>query len=165
MKNAVFGVIFLCSVLAAQAAPPSEESVLKMMNSLQLHTTLDQMVAQLDAGMKAGMKDLVKGKEMDPVQTAEMDKLKSRMSATIKEEFSFAKMKDIYLKVYSEMFTQEEVNAINTFYASPAGKAMIEKIPLATKKATPLLHERMNQTVQKIKAMQQEFIRAQNRAP
>ncbi len=72
-------------------------------------------------------------------------------------------MKDIYVKVYGEMFTQEEVNAINTFYASPAGKAMIEKIPLATKKATPLLRARMEVTVQKIKAMQQEFIKEQNR--
>lgn len=162
MKNAAFGVIFFCSVAAAHAAPPSDESILKMMNALQLHVTLDQMVAQLDSGMKAGMKELAKGKELDPVRTAELGQLQSRISATIKDEFSFARMKDIYLKVYGEMFTQEEVNAINAFYASPAGKAMIEKIPLATKKATPLLHERMNLTTQKIKAMQQEFIKGQN---
>ena len=161
MKNAAFGVIFFCSVVAAQAAPPSEESVLKMMNALQLHVTLDQMVAQLDAGMKAGMKDLMKGKELDPLRTAELGQLQSRISATIKDEFSFARMKDIYVKVYSEVFTQEEVNAINAFYASPAGKSMIEKIPLATKKATPLLHERMSLTTHKIKVMQQEFIKEQ----
>jgi uncharacterized protein len=162
MKNAVFGVIFFCSVAAAHAAPPSDESVLKMMNALQLHVTLDQMVAQLDAGMKAGLKEMTKGKELDPLRTAELGQLQSRISATIKDEFSFARMKDIYLKVYGEMFTQEEVNAINAFYASPAGKAMIEKLPLATKKATPLLHERMSLTTQKIKAMQQEFIKGQN---
>ena len=161
MKNAAFGVIFFCSVAAAHAAPPSDESILKMMNALQLHVTLDQMVAQLDAGMKAGMKDLTKGKELDPLRTAELGQLQSRISATIKDEFSFAKMKDIYLKVYGEMFTQEEVNGINAFYASPAGKAMIEKIPLATKKATPLLHERISLTTQKIKVMQQEFMKEQ----
>jgi hypothetical protein len=162
MKNAVFGVIFFCSVVAAHAAPPSEESVLKMMNALQLHVTLDQMVAQLDAGMKAGLKDSMKGKELDPLRTAELGQLQSKISATIKDEFSFAKMKDIYLKVYGETFTQEEVNSINAFYASPAGKAMIEKIPLATKKATPLLHERMSLVTQKIKTMQQEFMKEQN---
>jgi hypothetical protein len=162
MKNAAFGMIFFCSVVAAHAARPSDESLLKMMNSLQLPVTLDQMVAQVDAGMKAGMKELAKGKELDPLRTAELGQLQSRISATIKDEFSFAKMKDIYLKVYGEMFTQEEVNAINAFYASPAGKAMIEKIPLATKKATPLLHERMSLTTQKIKIMQQEFMKEQN---
>jgi hypothetical protein len=161
MKNAACGVIFFCSIVAAQAARPSDESLLKMMNSLQLQVTLGQMVGQLDAGMKAGLKEMTKGKELDPVQTAELAQLESKISATIKDEFSFAKMKDIYLKVYGDMFTQEEVNGINAFYASPAGKAMIEKIPLATTKATPLLRERISLVTQRIKAMQQEFVKKQ----
>jgi uncharacterized protein len=161
MKNAAFGVVFLCSVVAARAVPPSDESILKMMNTLQLQTTLDQMVAQLDAGMKAGLKQLMEGKELTPLQTAQVGQLKTRMSATIKDELSFAKMKDVYLQAYRETFTQDEINSINAFYASPAGKAMIEKIPLATKKAQPLLQARVRPMIQKIKTIQQEFMKEQ----
>jgi hypothetical protein len=164
MKNAAFGVIFLCSVVAARAVPPSDESILKMMNVLQLQTTLDQMVAQLDAGMKAGLKQLMEGTEMTPLQTAQLGQLQTRMSATIRDELAFAKVKDVYLQVYRETFTQDEVNSINAFYSSPAGKAMVEKIPLATKKAGPLLQARMGPIIQKIKAMQLQFVKEQAEA-
>ncbi len=75
MKNGGCGVIILCSVFAAQSARPSDESLLKMMGSLQLQVTLGQMVAQLDAGMKPGLKEMTIGKELDPVQTAELKQL------------------------------------------------------------------------------------------
>src|ERR1700686_4611908 len=48
MKNTAFALIFVVSVSAARAAPPSDESILKMMNALHLQATLDQLVAQLD---------------------------------------------------------------------------------------------------------------------
>ena len=127
MKNPVFGVIFFCSVVAAQAAPPSDESLLKMMHALQLQATLDQMVAQMDSGMKSGLKESMKGKELNPLQTAELGQLQLKMSAAIKEDLSFAKVKDVYLQVYRETFTQDEVNGINAFLTSPAGKAMLTK--------------------------------------
>jgi hypothetical protein len=128
-----------------------------MMSALQLQATLDQMVAQLDAGMKAGLQQMMQGQEMTPVQTAEVDQLRAKMSATIKDEFAFAKVKDIYLQVYRESFTQDEVDGINAFYTSPAGKAMIAKIPVTTKKAQTLLQARMVPMLQKIKKMQQDF--------
>ena len=163
MKNAAFGVILFCSVVAAQAAPPSDESLLKMMNALQLQTTLDQMVAQMDSGMKAALKETMKGKELNPLQTAELGQLQLKMSATIKEDLAFAKVKDVYLQVYRETFTQDEVNGINAFLTSPAGKAMLTKIDGATRKASELLQQRMGPTLQKIKVMQHQFI--QERIP
>jgi len=161
MKTVVLVIVFFCSVAAVPAAPPSDESLLKMMNSLQLQTTLDQLVAQLDAGMKAGLKQAMEGKEMTPLQTAQLGQLQTRMSAIIKEDLSFAKVKDVYLQSLRESFTQDEVNSINAFYSSPAGKALIEKLPVATRKAQNLLQARMGPIMQKIKAMQLDFAKEQ----
>jgi len=160
MKNAAFGLIFFCAAAVAQAAPPSDESILKMMDALQLQTTLDQMVAQMDSGMKAALKESMKGKELNPLQTAELGQLQLKMSAAIKEDLSFAKVKDVYLQVYRETFTQDEVNGINAFLTSAAGKAMLTKTDAATKKASSLLQQRMGPTLQRIKVMQHQFIQA-----
>ena len=161
MKKAAFWMIFCCLIGVAQGAPPSDESILKMMSALQLQGSLDQMVAEVDAGMKAALKQQVQGKQMTPLQEAQVGQLQTRMSATIKEDLSFAKMKYIYLKVFRDTFTQEEVNGINAFYSSPAGKAMMEKIPSATKKASTLLQEHLEPTIRKVKAMQHEFMKEQ----
>ena len=72
-------------MVAAQAAPPSDESLLKMMHALQLQATLDQMVAQMDSGMKSALKESMKGKELNPLQTAELGQLQLKMSAAIKD--------------------------------------------------------------------------------
>ena len=161
MKNAAFAVVFFCSVIVAPAAPPSDESLLKLMSVLKLQTTLDQLVAQLDAGMRQGLQQWAQGKQLSPVQTAEVAQLQSRMSTIIKDDLAFAKVKDVYLQGLRENFTQDEVNGINTFYSSPAGKAMMEKLPVATRKAQDLLQVRIGPMLQKIKTMQQEFIKAQ----
>ena len=157
----VLAVIFFCSVAVVPAAPPSDESILKMIGSLQLQTTLDQLVAQLDSGMKAGLKQAMEGKEMTPLRTAELGQLQTRMSAIIRDELAFSKVKDVYVRSLRESFTQDEVNSINAFYASPAGKAMIEKLPLATRKAQNLLQERMGPIMQKIKTLQVDFMKEQ----
>ena len=159
MKNAALGVIFFLSVAAAQAAPPSDESLLKMMNALQLQNTLDQMITQMEGGMKTALTQSMKGKDLNPLQAAELGQLQSKMAGIIKEDLSFAKVKDVYLQVYRETFTQDEVNGINAFLTSPAGKAMLAKIDPATKKASTLLRERMGPTLQKIKVMQEQFIK------
>jgi hypothetical protein len=161
MKNTAFAVILLCSVIAARAVPPSDESILKMMSALQLQNTLDQLIAQLDSGMKSGLQQWTQGKELTPLQTAQIGQLEAKMSATIKEELAFAKVKDVYLQSLRESFTQDEVNSINAFYSSPAGKAMIEKLPVATRKAQDLLQARMGPMIMKIKTMQQDFIKEQ----
>ena len=159
MKNAALGLIFFCSVVATQAAPPSDESLLKMMNALQLQNTLDQMITQMEGGMKTALTQSMKGKDLNPLQAAELGQLQSKMAAIIKEDLSFAKVKDVYLQVYRETFTQDEVNGINAFLTSPAGKAMLSKIDGATKKASDLLRARMGPTLQKIKMMQEQFIK------
>jgi hypothetical protein len=81
------------------------------------------------------------------------------MSVIIREDLSFAKVQDVYMQSLRESFTQDEVNSINAFYSSPAGKAMIEKLPVTTRKAQNLLQARMGPIMQKIKAMQLDFMK------
>ena len=162
MKITAFCLIFLCTIVSARAVPPSDESILKMMKVLQLQTTLDQMAAQMEVGMKSGLQQWKQGKELTPMQTAQLGQLETRMSAIVKEELAFDKLKDIYLQVYRETFTQEEVDGINAFYSTPAGQAMVEKIPAATKKASTLLQTRMGPMIQKVKLMQQQFMKEQS---
>jgi hypothetical protein len=93
------------------------------------------------------------------LQTAKLGQLQTRMSVIIREDLSFAKVQDVYMQSLRESFTQDEVNSINAFYSSPGGKAMIEKLPVATRKAQNLLQARMGPIMQKIKAMQLDFMK------
>lgn len=146
-----------------EAAPPTDESINKMMDVMQVERMLSQMAVQMDSGMRAGIeqgfRQSLQGKEPTSAQTAKVEEIKAKMNGMIKEEVSFAKTRDIYLQVYRETFTQEEVNGMIAFYGSPAGKAMVEKLPVAMQKGGGLMQQRLAPTMQKMQGMLEETLR------
>ena len=163
MKKTLFVAVLLCAGFTVRAAPPSDQSINDMMNAIHVEQMLNQMLTQMDAGMKTGMEQgvqqSVKGKELTPSQRQTIDACHQKMSAMMKEELSLAKTKDIYVQVYRETLTQEEVNSIIAFYSSPAGKAMVEKIPVAMQKAGTIMQSRMAPLTQKMQAIQEECMK------
>jgi len=155
--NSLFVFVLIAAAGLLQAAPPSDQSINEMMQVLQSEKMFDAMVAQMEAGMKTGMEQGLQGKKLSPEQRASVEKLQGQMSAMIKEELSFAKTKDFYVQAYRDTFTQEEVNSIIAFYSSPAGKALVEKIPLAMQKAGSLMQARIAPMIAKLQKMQEDF--------
>jgi uncharacterized protein len=160
MKTILCIVAFLLAVITTQGAAPSDKSVLEMMNALHVEQMLNQMLTQLDQGTKAGMEkgfqDSMKGKEITPAQRAALDNCTKKMSEGIKAELSYEKVKDVYLQVYRETFSQEEINSIIAFYSSPAGKAMVEKIPVAMQKSGTVMQARIVPLFERLKTVQKE---------
>ncbi|MEP6699288.1 MAG: DUF2059 domain-containing protein [Verrucomicrobiota bacterium] len=153
----LFAAVSIAITGLLQAAPPSDQSINEMMQVLQSEKMFDAMVAQMDAGMKTGMEQSLQGKKLSAEQRAGVEKLQGQMSTIIKEELSFAKTKDFYVQAYRDTFTQEEVNSIITFYSSPAGKALVQKIPLAMQKAGSLMQSRIAPIVTKLQKMQEDL--------
>ena len=164
MKIQFYLALAVTSAVAfAQAAPPTDESIKQMLTVMHVEKMLDQMFLQMDASMKAemeqGLQQSLHGHELNAAQKAAIEKFKERLSSTMKDELSFAKMQDIYLQAYRETFTQEEVNSITAFYSSPVGKTVVEKIPIAMQKAGTLMQARIAPMIQKMQTMQEEFVR------
>jgi hypothetical protein len=161
-----YGIAFVLVIFCAaivRAAPPSDQSINEMMGLMQLEALLNQALKQMDEGMaKAmdqGLQQSLKGKELSPSQKTAVENFRNKFAATVKEELSFAKVKDIYMQAYRETFSQEEVNAIIVFYKSPAGKAITEKSPAAMQKANSLMQARIGPMTQKLQTMQEEFVK------
>jgi hypothetical protein len=161
MKNYLVCLALLFGVVSITAAPPSDQSIEQMMNVMQVQKMMDQMMTQMDTGMRTGMEQglqqSLQGKTPTDAQKAQIAEFQKKLSGVLKDELSYAKMKDIYLQVYRETFTQDEVNSIVTFYSSPAGKAMVEKVPVAMQKAGALMQGRIGPMTQKLQGMMEQF--------
>lgn len=157
MKTVAISFILLLSVcFSSQAAPPTDQAIEQMMNVMQVEKMLNQMLAQMDTGMRTGMEQGLQqslhGSPPTPPQEAKIAEIEAKFVATMKDELSYAKLKDIYLQVYRETFTADEVNAIIAFYGTPAGKAVVEKVPIAMQKAGTLMQSRLGPITQKMQA-------------
>jgi uncharacterized protein len=163
MKNGISFLLVIFSVALANATQPSDESINKMMAVMHVEKMLDQMVTQINNGMKAGMDQGIQqslhGQELNAGQRAAVEKFKDQLAAMMREELSMSKLKDVYLQAYRETFTQQEVDSIIAFYSTPGGQAVVEKIPVAMQKAATLTQGRMGPMIQKMQSMQVEFIK------
>jgi uncharacterized protein len=121
------------AVTSSIAAPPSDQSINELLDVMNMPRMMDQILANMDqeikAGMQRGLQQSLRGREPTAEQRAEVDKFQKKLMGIMRDELTFDKVKDIYVRVYRETFTQEEVNGLIAFYKSPAGKAYVEKVP------------------------------------
>lgn len=157
-----FLLVVFCTGLV-RAAAPSDSSINELMKAMQLETLLNQALKQMDEGMSKGMEQglqkSIQGQELNASQKAAVEKFRVKFQSTVKDELAFSKVKDIYQQSYRETFTQEEVDAITSFYKSPAGRAITEKYPTAMQKANNLMQARIGPLTTKLQTMLDEFIR------
>ncbi len=64
----------------------------------------------------------------------------------------------MYTRIYMESFTQDEVDGMLAFYATPAGQALIKKMPVAMQKTMEAMQQMMGPMMQKLQAIQSESI-------
>jgi hypothetical protein len=150
------------------AASPSDQSINELLGVMNMPHMMDQMLANVDQGMKTGMQQglqqSLQGRELTAEQKAEVEKFQKKLMGIMRDELAFDKLKDIYVKVYRETFTQEEIDGLVAFYKSPAGKAYVEKLPAVMQRAGAEMQSRIGPMIQKLNVMQQEFLRGLEKA-
>jgi uncharacterized protein len=114
----------------AQAAPPTEAQVDKLIDTMDLRRTLDEMFTQMDAlGDSMGQQML--GENATPQQRESLRDVIARQRTSTRKVLSWETLGPIYRKVYMKLFTAEEVEAMTAFYGSDAGRGIMRKMPQA----------------------------------
>jgi hypothetical protein len=79
-----------------------------------------------------------------------------KMMEIVTKEMSWEAMKDEYVAVYAETFTEEELKGLIEFYKSPAGRTFAKKQPELMERSMKLGQKRMLQVMPKIQALTME---------
>jgi hypothetical protein len=82
----------------------------------------------------------------------------NKMMDTMAEEMSWEKLKDDFISVYTEVFTEEELRGLIDFYKGPLGRKFIEKTPELTTKLMQISQKHSMQILPKIQAMTNEMV-------
>jgi hypothetical protein len=154
-------VLFLASLVFAAsvyAAPASDASIDTLLTITKVERMLDGMFAGLDPMMRQMSTSMLKGQKLNPEQQRSLDNMMKKMSAVMRDEMSWAKMRPMYLQIYRETFTQEEVDGMIAFYRTPVGVATIDKMPAAMQKSMTLMQARMGPVMERMNAAMQQAI-------
>jgi hypothetical protein len=137
---------------------PSEASVKKLLETAQVHKLLDSIMAQMDTLMKQSIQQATQGQQVPPKVQKDIDKREAEMIAMLKDMLDWKKLEPLYMRVYQKSFTQQEVDGMIAFYETPAGQAVINKLPAVMQNTVNEMQEMMSPAIQKIQRMQQEVI-------
>ena len=142
----IIGVTLLWCASPVRADEASKSA--KAEELLQL-TQGDQMMKMMEPMMKGMLAQM--DKDMPAEQRAKAGEMQGKMMALV--AVSLSKAKPALAKVYADTYTEEEIDGILAFYKSPAGKALLQKMPEVMQRLMPVMMQMMGDLQPEIKTM------------
>ena len=142
----------------AHCAPASQESIDRLLRDARVEKLLDTMLVNVDQVMRHSMEASTQGQPLSPEQRRVVDATAAKFVQVMREEMTWDKLRPLYVQIYQESFTQEEIDGLIAFYESSAGVAFVEKMPVVMQKSMSIMQSRMAPMMEKMKAAMKEAI-------
>ena len=121
-------------------------------------TKVDQMQKQMLEQVKPMIPSLELQAGVSQENAALSEELTSKVLDLISDRVSWQKMKPAMADLYAATFSEEEIDGMLSFYKSPAGQAMLTKMPSLMAKTISLAQEQMTDIIPAIQKMTVEFL-------
>jgi uncharacterized protein len=142
----------------AKDAPASEESIRELLQLSNAQQLLAGIKAQVDNMMSQTMQQAAQGRPVSPEKQAILDDMRAKIVALFDETLSWNALEPMYSRIYKAAFTQDEIDGIIKFYKTPAGKAMVKKLPVVMQHLMTEMQGSMQPMLQKMQEIRRDTI-------
>ena len=87
-----------------------------------------------------------------------MEQYRQKMIDLVADHLQWSRLKPKIVTIYAESFTEEELNGILAFYASPAGHALVDKMPGLVTKSMEISQKEMETLQPEIQRLSDELL-------
>ncbi|MDX2186697.1 MAG: DUF2059 domain-containing protein [Opitutaceae bacterium] len=159
----IFTLGCLFAMAAAQSLfgstdKPSVSSVKELLLLSDSPRMIEMSKGQLAAMAGGPIQQALQGKAITPNIKKIVEGSGAAMMEKLNAEMTWETFEPIFVDIYQSMMTQEEVDGIVAFYKTPAGKAMIKKMPALMQASGQRLQQHLGPVMQKLQAIQQETV-------
>jgi uncharacterized protein len=130
-----------------------EAKIERLLDAMNADATINQLFDQIKTMTAAQMPP-----STTPEQAARAREMQTKILDLVKSRISWEKMRPLYIKLYSETFSDEEVSGILAFYQSPPGRAMIAKMPALLAKLIEVAQTQMAELQPEIQRITREAL-------
>jgi hypothetical protein len=124
-------------------------------------TKLDQLMGQMTSQMTNRMKTMAAQQNarqhFTPAQQKAVDDYIAQVQTITQGAVSWEKVKPLIVKVYSDTYTDQELDGILTFYHSPAGQALVAKSPQLMTRTMELVQSQVGTVQPQLQQANEEF--------
>jgi hypothetical protein len=136
--------------------PPSEASIKQLLEVTQARKLVDSIMGQMDNLMQQAVVQAAAGREIPESVQKEIDRQRAEMIAMMKQLLDWQKLEPMYVRIYQKTFTQAELDGMLAFYKTPAGAAVITKMPVIMQNTMDEMQGMMGPVMEKVQHLQQD---------
>lgn len=150
--------VFVVSAVPAFATDtrPSEDSIRQLLVETEASALLDSVMGQVDQMMESSMRQALQGQAITEKQRKVINAMQAKTVALMREELKWQTLEPIYIRIYQDSLTQEEVDGMLAFYRTPSGQALVRKMPLIVQNTMTELQKQLEPFTHKLLKLQQE---------
>ena len=112
-----------------QAAPPSSAQIERLLQVMEAQKIVDQMIPAMMQQSRMMVDQNLAKSDTSEADKARANQVMASQEASLRAMLSWTNLKPVYLRVYSDTLSAEEVLAMTRFYESPEGRSVMQKMP------------------------------------
>ncbi len=117
--------------VAAHAEVPTEASIVRLLDDMHIEKVVEAMKPAVENMMKQSELQATNGIPPSAADQKAIDKFHAKVIDIMAATLTMDKLRPLYVRIYSQNFTQEEVDGLIAFMESPVGQAYVTKLPKA----------------------------------
>ncbi len=159
----VFAIVL--AVLALTCATARADDASKRAKAEELFATLhmDQTMGQLMKIVMAQVQQSVNSvpgaDQMTPDQKAQVADFQKRVLALVSDKLGWKALEPDFIDLYATTYSEEELDAMLSFYKSAVGQKMLEKTPELMSKGMQISQRRMAELQPQLNQMLDDFMK------
>ena len=154
-KLAIALLLFTVSLSVCAEEGVKRETVEQLLEVMQAEKMVDATYGQMDQLFANISRDLgIKESEKEI-----FDRFISKVIDAMKQEITWAKMKEPLIAIYMKHYTQKEIEDVMAFYSTDSGKAMIKKMPVVMQESMMISQSMLKGFMPKVRELSIELHR------
>jgi hypothetical protein len=162
----IAAAVLALAALFSTAHAATAESVERLLQVMKVQSQLETMMSRTLPAMQQSMRESMlasmrqaMGDRFDPERARRMfDNVQARVDPMLRELTSWERLRPDLVAIYSETFTQEEIDGLAAFYDTPLGRALVDKMPEVTQRSVQLMQRRLAPMMQRVLQISKEAV-------
>jgi len=143
LQRAALLLVLAVASLPALAAPPSDGDINRLLSASRAQAMLDSMLPQIEAMQQQQFEQITRQRQLDSQQQEQLQRIQARTAQTLRQALSWQQLRPMYVDLYKQTFSKEDVLAMAEFYESSAGQSLLDKTPALMQNVMVAIQARM----------------------
>jgi uncharacterized protein len=158
MKQLILAIALMAATPSfANEQPASEASIRELLVLSDAKNLVDGVYKQMDSMLEQSLAKSLGDKPLNDEQQKLAAEMRAKVVGLMQADMGWDKLEPMYIKLYTDTFSQSDIDGMLKFYKTPAGNALLKKMPLLMQNLMQMMTAQMQGLVPKLRSLVEDY--------